>query len=156
LSKTPWERDERWNLHQAALYGSSHYDLPLLLRWFTANIGIHHVRLPRVLRDHPEQREVGQLTLLQSFRCLCCGTRRNAAWYRSVISKRGGSGNGTKTRRTIGIVVALSSILIVPPLASDAHAPHWNWSANGLFESPNSTSRRMASERRRLGFNVGH
>jgi omega-6 fatty acid desaturase (delta-12 desaturase) len=51
-----------------------------LLRWFTANIGIHHVhhlcsripfyRLPRVLRDHPELREVGHITPLQSFRCV--------------------------------------------------------------------------------------
>jgi len=80
FEQTAWERDERWNLHQAALYGSSHYDLPPLLRWFTANVGIHHVhhlcsripfyRLPRVLRDHPELREVGHVTLLQSFRCV--------------------------------------------------------------------------------------
>ncbi len=80
FEQTAWERDESWNLHQAALYGSSHYDLPLLLRWFTANIGIHHVhhlcgripyyRLPRVLRDHPELREVGRVTLMQSFRCV--------------------------------------------------------------------------------------
>jgi omega-6 fatty acid desaturase (delta-12 desaturase) len=80
FEQTAWERDERWNLHHAALYGSSHYDLPVLLRWFTANIGIHHIhhlcsripyyRLPRVLRDHPELREVGQITLLQSFRCV--------------------------------------------------------------------------------------
>jgi len=51
-----------------------------LLRWFTANIGIHHVhhlcsripfyRLPHVLRDHPELREVGHITLLQSIRCV--------------------------------------------------------------------------------------
>ena len=32
-----------WNLHVAALHGSSHYDLPAFLRWFTANIGVHHV-----------------------------------------------------------------------------------------------------------------
>jgi omega-6 fatty acid desaturase (delta-12 desaturase) len=51
-----------------------------VLRWFTANIGIHHVhhlssripyyRLPRVLRDHPELRDVGRITLLQSFQCV--------------------------------------------------------------------------------------
>ena len=80
LEQTTWERDERWNLQQAALYGSSHYDLPALLRWFTANVGIHHVhhlcsriacyRLSRVLRDHRELREVGHVTLLESFRCV--------------------------------------------------------------------------------------
>ena len=77
---TTWERSESWNLHQAALHGSSHYELPALLRWFTANIGIHHVhhlssripyyRLPRVLRDYPELRDVGRITLLQSFQCV--------------------------------------------------------------------------------------
>jgi fatty acid desaturase len=46
----------------------------------TANIGVHHVhhlcsripyyRLPRALRDHPELRGVGRLTLVQSFRCV--------------------------------------------------------------------------------------
>ena len=28
FEQTAWEHNERWNLHQAALYGSSHYDLP--------------------------------------------------------------------------------------------------------------------------------
>ena len=77
---TMWDRNEGWSLQQAALHGSSHYDLPALLRWFTANIGVHHVhhlssripyyRLPRVLRDHPELRDVGRITLLQSFGCV--------------------------------------------------------------------------------------
>lgn len=77
---TKWDNDPDWNLHEAALHGSSHYDLPAFLRWFTANIGIHHVhhlssripyyRLPHVLRDHPELRDVGRLTLVQSFRCV--------------------------------------------------------------------------------------
>jgi acyl-lipid omega-6 desaturase (Delta-12 desaturase) len=78
FEQTTWERDERWNLRQAALHGSSHYDLPAPLRWFTANIGIHHVhhlcsriphyRLSRVLRDHPELRQVSHVTLPESFR----------------------------------------------------------------------------------------
>lgn len=77
---TAWDRDRNWSVHQAALLGSSHYDLPVLLRWFTANIGIHHVhhlcsripyyRLPHVLRDHPELREIGRLTLRESFGCV--------------------------------------------------------------------------------------
>jgi fatty acid desaturase len=32
-----------WSFEEAALHGSSHYDLPGILRWFTANIGIHHI-----------------------------------------------------------------------------------------------------------------
>jgi omega-6 fatty acid desaturase (delta-12 desaturase) len=77
---TSWRRAPAWNLHEAALQGSSHYDLPPILRWFTANIGIHHVhhlcsrvpfyRLPRVLREHPELAAMGRLTLGESFRCI--------------------------------------------------------------------------------------
>src|SRR5581483_7536113 len=40
---TFWARNGEWTLYEAALYGSSHYDLPGILRWFTANIGVHHV-----------------------------------------------------------------------------------------------------------------
>jgi acyl-lipid omega-6 desaturase (Delta-12 desaturase) len=76
---TYWAWDADWNLHTGALHGSSHYDLPPVLRWFTANIGIHHVhhlnsripcyRLGEALREHPELRAVSRLTLKESFRC---------------------------------------------------------------------------------------
>jgi len=68
-----WRAGESWSLHGAALHGSSHYDLPTVLRWITANIGIHHVhhlcsriryyRLPQVLRDYPELGPIDRLTL---------------------------------------------------------------------------------------------
>ena len=93
---TFWAHDEGWNFHEAALQGSSHYDLPGVLRWFTANIGVHHVhhlssripyyRLPRVLRDHPQLAAVGRLTLLQSLQCV-----RRVLWderKRQLISFR--------------------------------------------------------------------
>lgn len=77
---TFWAKTPDWTLHEAALHGSSHYDLPGVLRWFTANIGVHHVhhlcsripyyRLPRVLRDHPELEGIGRLTLAQSLSCV--------------------------------------------------------------------------------------
>ncbi|MCB1493510.1 MAG: fatty acid desaturase [Rhodobiaceae bacterium] len=80
FEETSWDGTETWNWHEAALRGSSHFDLPWLLRWFTANIGIHHVhhlasripfyRLQNVLRDHPELRDVSRMTLWQSFGCL--------------------------------------------------------------------------------------
>lgn len=80
FEQTTWQKDREWNLQEAALHGSSHYDLPALLRWFTANIGVHHVhhlcslipfyRLARVLRDHPELRSVSRMTLRESFRCV--------------------------------------------------------------------------------------
>jgi omega-6 fatty acid desaturase (delta-12 desaturase) len=75
---TFWEHNDDWTFHEAALHGSSHYDLPGVLRWFTANIGVHHIhhlssripyyRLPEVLRDHPEIGNVGRLTLLESLK----------------------------------------------------------------------------------------
>ena len=40
---TFWAKSDAWAVHEAALHGSSHYDLPPVLRWFTANIGVHHV-----------------------------------------------------------------------------------------------------------------
>jgi omega-6 fatty acid desaturase (delta-12 desaturase) len=77
---TWWAWDADWNVHTGALHGSSHYDLPPVLRWFTANIGIHHVhhlcsripcyRLGEALRDHPELQGVSRLTLKESVRCL--------------------------------------------------------------------------------------
>ncbi len=99
---TVWTKDGDWNMHDAALRGSSFYDLPVFLRWFTANIGIHHVhhlssripyyRLPRVLRDHPELRDVGRLTLLQSFRCvrltLWDETQRRLVSFREAAASR--------------------------------------------------------------------
>jgi acyl-lipid omega-6 desaturase (Delta-12 desaturase) len=73
-----WSRDENWKLHEAAFSGSSYYDLPAVLRWFTANIGVHHVhhlssripfyRLRQVMRDHPQLRAVGRITISESFR----------------------------------------------------------------------------------------
>ncbi len=40
---THWRASPIGRLPETALHGSSHYDLPLVLRWFSANIGIHHV-----------------------------------------------------------------------------------------------------------------
>ena len=73
-----WERDEAWSFHHAALHGSSHLDLPPVLRWFTANIGAHHIhhlasrvpfyRLPDVLRERPELAAVNRLTARDTLR----------------------------------------------------------------------------------------
>ncbi len=80
FERTVWAGTENWNRHEAALHGSSYYVLPGVLRWFSANIGVHHVhhlcsqipyyRLPRVLRDHPELGTVGRLTLWDSIKCV--------------------------------------------------------------------------------------
>ncbi|MEX2649961.1 MAG: fatty acid desaturase [Alphaproteobacteria bacterium] len=40
---TLWLRQGRWDASAAALRGSSYLRLPALLRWFTGNIGLHHI-----------------------------------------------------------------------------------------------------------------
>jgi omega-6 fatty acid desaturase (delta-12 desaturase) len=77
---TYWAAGGAWCPREAALRGSSYYHLPGVLRWLTANIGIHHVhhlasripfyRLPRVLRDYPELAAASRLTLRQSLGCV--------------------------------------------------------------------------------------
>lgn len=96
FERTAWDDDKAWNFHDAALHGSSHYDLPAWLRWLTANIGVHHVhhlycripfyRLRHVLRDYPELNQVGRLTLRDSLTCV-----RLALWdetQRRLVSFR--------------------------------------------------------------------
>ncbi|WP_435170102.1 fatty acid desaturase [Falsirhodobacter sp. 1013] len=80
FEETHWAAGEDWQLHHAALEGSSHYVLPQPLRWLTGNIGIHHVhhlysripfyRLGQVIRDHRELAEAQRLTIRESFATL--------------------------------------------------------------------------------------
>ena len=79
FEETSWDTEPEWDRRESALHGSSHYDLPQPLRWVTGNIGIHHIhhlcshipfyRLTEVLRDFPQLRDVGRITLLESFKC---------------------------------------------------------------------------------------
>lgn len=78
FEETHWSKNDDWQLHEAALEGSSHYVLPQPLRWLSGNIGIHHVhhlysripfyRLPEVLRDHAELAEAQRLTIRESLK----------------------------------------------------------------------------------------
>lgn len=73
---TNWEQEDDWQVHESALHGSSHYVLPPVLQWMSANIGIHHVhhlyaripfyRLPEVLRDHAELAHGNRMTIRES------------------------------------------------------------------------------------------
>jgi len=77
--ETYWERDDAWDYHAAGLQGSSYYDLPGILHWFTGNIGVHHIhhlssripnyRLRQCLRENPELQQVTRMTLLGSLKC---------------------------------------------------------------------------------------
>ncbi len=78
FEETHWAKGEDWQVHDAALAGSSHYVLPQPLQWLSANIGIHHVhhlysripfyRLPEILRDHRALDEAQRLTPWESLR----------------------------------------------------------------------------------------
>ncbi len=77
---TYWEHSDSWNFHQAAIESSSYFVLPPLLRWFTGNIGLHHVhhlcskipnyRLQACLDAFPELRNAARrITLRDSVKC---------------------------------------------------------------------------------------
>ena len=75
-----WDTKDNWSFHDAALMGSSYLHLPAPLRWFTGNIGIHHVhhlasripfyRLPEVLRAYPALSQLNRFTTRQTFKPL--------------------------------------------------------------------------------------
>jgi len=75
---TYWREHPEWNFHRAAIEGSSYYDLPVVLHWFTGNIGFHHIhhlasripnyRLRECFRKVPELHEVTRLTIWSSLR----------------------------------------------------------------------------------------
>ena len=74
-----WEHQANWSFHSAGLYGSSYYDLPPLLHWFTGNIGFHHIhhlnsripnyRLPECMSSDQSLALAPRLTLASSFGC---------------------------------------------------------------------------------------
>ncbi len=76
---TYWREHEAWEFHQASLEGSSLYDLPRVLHWFTGNIGFHHIhhlasripnyRLSRCFREVKELHHVTRLSLWESLHC---------------------------------------------------------------------------------------
>ncbi len=76
---TYWQRRDQWEFYAAGLEGSSHYDLPRVLRWFTANIGLHHIhhlnsripnyKLQKCFNETPMLQRVTRLTLRHSLRC---------------------------------------------------------------------------------------
>ncbi|MFN4140964.1 fatty acid desaturase [Aestuariivirga sp.] len=80
FEQTYWEAESNWSHPDAALHGSSFYDLPAPLMWLTGNIGVHHLhhlssripfyRLPEALADYPELREIGRITLWESLKCV--------------------------------------------------------------------------------------
>jgi len=51
-----WERSQQWDFLKAGLEGSSYYQLPKILQWFSGSIGFHHIhhlspRIPNYLLE---------------------------------------------------------------------------------------------------------
>ena len=79
FEETAWDEGESWDFQMSAIHGSSHYDLPRVLNWFTGNIGLHHLhhlnsmvpnyRLQECLSTIPTEIPVTKLALLESFKC---------------------------------------------------------------------------------------
>jgi omega-6 fatty acid desaturase (delta-12 desaturase) len=77
---TYWRRQPSWDYREASVKGSSYYDLPAIINWFTGNIGVHHVhhlcsripnyRLHKCLQENPDLQDVTRLTLVDSLRCV--------------------------------------------------------------------------------------
>lgn len=71
-----WDRSTEWDYHEAAVLGSSFYDLPKVLQWLSGNIGLHHIhhlnakipnyRLQECLDAHPDLRTLNRITFWQS------------------------------------------------------------------------------------------
>lgn len=73
-----WTGNDNWNIERSAVEGSSYYDLPAILRWFSGNIGYHHLhhmatrvpnyRLRECFDSHPRLQRAPRLTLRTSLR----------------------------------------------------------------------------------------
>jgi len=73
---TYWKRSSEWSFSDAAFKGSSQYELPRILAWFSADIGLHHLhhlcskipnyRLRECLTAHPELRAAKKFRFLDS------------------------------------------------------------------------------------------
>ena len=79
FENTYWRMHDDWNIHEAALMGSSYYALPKIIEWFSGNIGRHHVhhmcsqipnyKLRECMDDWPELKDINKITLRQSLKC---------------------------------------------------------------------------------------
>jgi omega-6 fatty acid desaturase (delta-12 desaturase) len=82
---TYWQPHHEWDYLTASIRGSSYLKLPAVLRWFTGDIGVHHVhhlspRIPnyRLRRCHDENRVFDDVTTLTAADTL--RTFRLALW----------------------------------------------------------------------------
>lgn len=75
-----WVRAEKWDYKTIAIEGSSFFKLPLILRWFTGNIGFHHIhhlgpripnyKLPKCHNENAIFQDVKPITFFSSIKSL--------------------------------------------------------------------------------------
>jgi len=85
FENTYWARDRDWSVERAAFEGSSFYDLPRILGWFSGDIGYHHLhhlasripnyRLRECFESDPRLRRAPRLTFWTSL-----GSARLRLW----------------------------------------------------------------------------
>jgi len=73
-----WTRGDEWDSNEAAINGSSFYDLPRVVHWFTGNIGYHHIhhlasripnyRLREAYLSHPLLQAAPRITFWTSLK----------------------------------------------------------------------------------------
>ena len=110
FEETYWDREDAWSFYRAGVHGSSFYDLPRWLHWWTGNIGYHHIhhlssRIPNYrLRDafveNPALQRVTRLTLRQSLRCarlrLWDEEARTMIGFRELAGRQAGGGAASR------------------------------------------------------------
>ncbi len=80
FERTYWEHSPEWDYTLAALEGSSYFELPRVLQWFTGNIGFHHIhhlspRIPnynlqKCHEQNPTFQRVVRLTIASSLQTI--------------------------------------------------------------------------------------
>jgi len=75
-----WERHDDWDFELAGSAGSTYYQLPASLQWFTGNIGFHHIhhldsripnyRLQECFDQNTDLQQVKRFTIWQSLSCV--------------------------------------------------------------------------------------
>jgi omega-6 fatty acid desaturase (delta-12 desaturase) len=78
FENTYWAKGDAWSVERAAFEGSSYYDLPAVLHWFSGNIGYHHLhhlasrvpnyRLRECFESDPRLQKAPRLTIRTSLR----------------------------------------------------------------------------------------
>jgi len=74
-----WDNQDNWEHQEAALMGSSFYDLHPVLQWFTGNIGLHHIhhlnaripnyRLQECMDKDDNLKDINHIKLWESLKC---------------------------------------------------------------------------------------